>query len=196
MDLLAAFFFSVFVLATLHQGESSLKTSTQSQSIFIPSALVGMGLLTVVYTALVYFGSVYQPVLVGVAPEQLLGTVAKEALGASSVWIVCLTIFLACLTTALVLAVLFAEFLAHEVAPGRLSEKAALIVTLGIAFAISTLEFQGIARFLGPILETVYPALITLTLINIAAKLTKCEVTTAQARWPVALTLATKCLFF
>ena len=64
----------------------------------------------------------------------------------------------------------------------------ALLVTLLIAFGVSTLEFSGIAAFLAPILETLYPALIVLTLVNIANKLWGVKL----RRWPVLLTFAAK----
>jgi LIVCS family branched-chain amino acid:cation transporter len=65
-------------------------------------------------------------------------------------------------------------------------------MTLAIGFAVSTLDFGGIARFLGPLLETVYPALITLTLVNIACKLFSFRST----HWPFTLTIAAKLFAF
>lgn len=44
-----------------------------------------------------------------------------------------------------------------------LNQGTTLAITLAIAFFVSTLEFSGIASFLGPILEAIYPALIILT---------------------------------
>ena len=62
---------------------------------------------------------------------------------------------------------------------------------LKISFFVSTLEFAGIAKFIGPILEAVYPALIMLTLVNIAHKMWGFK----SSHWPVTVTLATKLLW-
>lgn len=99
-----------------------------------------------------------------------------------------MTVVLACLTTAIVLTSLFSDFLLTEVLQNKVGSNQALFVTLAISFMISTLEFSGIAKFLGPILETVYPALIVLTLVNIAHKLWGVK----ASHWPVTLTFAAK----
>lgn len=47
----------------------------------------------------------------------------------------------------------------------------ALILTLAIGFGISTLQFEGIAKILGPVLQLFYPALIALAIGNLLSKL-------------------------
>jgi LIVCS family branched-chain amino acid:cation transporter len=92
-------------------------------------------------------------------------------LGPLAAPIVCGTVILACLTTAIVLALLFADFLRKEVSKDRLSSSASLVLTLAITFFVSTLEFSGIGKFIGPILQISYPALIVLTVSSILQKL-------------------------
>jgi branched-chain amino acid:cation transporter, LIVCS family len=91
---------------------------------------------------------------------------------------------LACFTTAVVLTSLFAEFLQVNICKNKISEPWAMIITLALTFFVSTLAFSGIALFLTPILETIYPALIVLTAMGIAHKLWK----TPIYRWVVAAT--------
>src|SRR5262249_35503872 len=155
-------------------------------------ASVGGGLLIGVYLSLVFLGAVYAPQLIDVPPQEMLGVIAHEAMGSLSAPVVCVAIILACLTTAVVLAALFADFLRKEVAANGISPHSAMFVTLMIAFLVSTLEFSGIARFLSPILETIYPALITLTVVNICAQVWGFK----MIRWAVAITLLTKLCFF
>lgn len=183
MDLLAAFFFSQFVIQHL-KGKSAEKH-------FYASSLIGAGLLSAVYLSLVMLGWKFSPLLEGVPPQEMLGMIAMESLGSFAAPCVCLAIVFACLTTAIVLASLFADFLRTEVAQGKIGNKLALLITLGISFAVSTLDFAGIAGFLGPVLETIYPALITLTVINIGSKLLGYRST----HWPFTLTLITKLLW-
>jgi branched-subunit amino acid permease len=42
-----------------------------------------------------------------------------------------------------------------------------LIISLLMTFGVTTLEFQGIARMLNPVLEICYPGLILLTFYNL-----------------------------
>lgn len=188
MDLLAAFFFSTFVINHLSKKFSSDTESSLLVKVFLKSALLGGGLLSIVYCGLVYLGAAFANNLEGVAPQAMLGMVAQQTLGSFSAPIVCAAVVLACFTTAVVLASLFADFFRQEVCQDKVNAPLSLLVTLSIAFGISTLEFSGIAAFLAPILETLYPALIVLTLVNIANKLWGVKLT----RWPVVLTFVAK----
>lgn len=184
MDLLAAFFFSTFIIRHLESHSDGTSMTRQ----FVRSSLIGGALLSIVYLLLVYLGYAYGAALTGVAPQEMLGVIAQHALGDYSAPIVCTAVVLACFTTAVVLATLFAEFLENEVTQKKLSTNWSMVVTLAIAFLVSTLDFAGIARFLGPILEAIYPALIVMTVLNVCTKIWG----TKKRRWPVALTLAAK----
>jgi LIVCS family branched-chain amino acid:cation transporter len=188
MDLLAAFFFSQFVIKHLHgklspdDGEPSLLKH------FCKSSLIGAGLLSSVYFALVLLGWIYSPLLTNTPPQEMLGIIAIESLGPIAAPCVCLAVLFACLTTAIVLASLFSDFLRSEVTQNKIGNKQALLITLGISFLVSTFDFAGIARFLGPVLEAIYPALIALTLVNIANKFFGIK----SSHWPFTLTLTAK----
>jgi branched-chain amino acid:cation transporter, LIVCS family len=193
MDLLAAFFFSSFVIQHLAKYViSGKKEETPTPIIFVKSSLVGGSILAIVYLALVILGNLYSIELTHTAPTEMLGIIAQKVLGQWAAPVVCATIFLACLTTAVVLATLFADFLKIEISQKKLTAWQALAITLVIAFFVSTLEFSGIAKFLGPILETIYPALITLTIVNMANQLWG----TPMLRWPVAATFLIKLFCF
>jgi LIVCS family branched-chain amino acid:cation transporter len=169
MDLLAAFFFSVFVIKQLKRKNTD--TPRASLPLFLKSSLVGAGLLAAVYFALVLLGSMYAPLLGNVPPQEMLGFIAEQALGPLAAPVVCVAVILACLTTAIVLASLFSDFLKQEIARGQLPTPIALLTTLIIAFCISTLQFSGIMAFIAPILEFTYPALIVMTVVSIFHKL-------------------------
>lgn len=191
MDLLAAFFFSTFIIQHLSKKFSVDVDHSSLVKVFLKSALLGGGLLSLVYCGLVYLGTAFSAELHSTAPQAMLGKVAQSTLGVLSAPIVCVTVVLACFTTAVVLSSLFADFFRQEVCREKINSSIALLVTLLIAFGISTLEFSGIAAFLAPILETLYPALIVLTLVNIANKLWGVKL----RRWPVVLTFAAKLYF-
>jgi LIVCS family branched-chain amino acid:cation transporter len=188
MDLLAAFFFSQFVIKYLHSKLSPKDGEPSLLKHFYKSSLIGAAILSSVYFALVLLGWIYSPLLTDIPPQEMLGMIAIESLGSIAAPWVCLAVLFACLTTAIVLASLFADFLRCEVAKNKIGNKQALLITLGIGFVVSTFDFAGIARFLGPVLEAIYPALIALTLVNITNKLFGIK----SSHWPFTLTLAAK----
>lgn len=183
MDLLAAFFFSTFVIRHLQTKDE--KTSLK---VFLRSSFVGASILSFVYVALVFLGHNYSPSLQDKQPQEMLGIISLQALGSFAAPCVSITVILACMTTAIVLTSLFSDFLKNEVSKGKINEKYSLLITLFIGFCVSTLDFAGIAKILGPILEVIYPALIMLTLVNIAGKIWGFK----QTHWPVTALIAFK----
>jgi len=192
MDLLAAFFFSGFIIKYLHDRFPSAPEDKSKLKIFSKSALVGAGLLSIVYVALVCLGWIYHATLASVPPQEMLGVIALNSLGALAAPCVCLAVIFACLTTAIVLTSLFADFLRTEVTRSKIGNAPAILITLTIGFLVSTLEFAGIARFLCPVLETIYPALIALTIVNICNKFWGIK----ASHWPFTLTILVKLFAF
>lgn len=188
MDLLAAFFFSKFVIGHLYNNPKTASDETLLHKVFLKASVVGGGILSVIYFALVLLGWNYAPVLANQPPQEMLGIIAMESLGTLAAPAVCVAVIFACMTTAIILTSLFADFIRTEVSRNKLGNVPALVITLVISFLVSTLDFAGIARFLGPILEMIYPALIALTVFNIANKYWGVKAT----HWPFTLTLAAK----
>jgi LIVCS family branched-chain amino acid:cation transporter len=166
MDLLASFFFSAFVIGRLKAQGATLR-------MFFTSSCIGMGLLSLVYMALCFLGAIFSKECAGHLPHELLGVIAKETLGEYAALCVGVTMLLACLTTAMALATLFSDFLKNDIFQGKMAGGVSLAVTLLIGFFVSTFEFSGIAKFLGPIVEMLYPVLILLTVANIVMRFRK-----------------------
>jgi LIVCS family branched-chain amino acid:cation transporter len=188
MDLLAAFFFSVFVIKHLQEHKAISSNPAASLPVFMKASFIGAGLLSSIYFVLVLLGSMYAPYLANVPPQEMLGHIAELALGSYAAPVVCVAVILACLTTAIVLASLFSDFLRKEVCRERLPSHWSLLITLAIAFVVSTLKFSGIMAFIAPILEFTYPALIVLTCINILHKLWGLKI----VRTPIAIAVLLK----
>lgn len=163
MDLLAAFFFAPIVISSLGNSEND---QNLNRFVLIAS-IIGASLLALVYIGFCYLAYFYAPQLVGVTSDQLLGTIAIKILGPYAGIIVGLTVAFACLTTAIALIAAFASFVEKEILKEKIGYVPILIVSLLTTFAVTTLEFQGIARLLNPVLEICYPALILLTFYNL-----------------------------
>jgi LIVCS family branched-chain amino acid:cation transporter len=188
MDLLAAFFFSKFVIGHLYSNPKTASDETLLHKVFLKASMIGGGILSIIYYALVLLGWNYSPILLNQPPQEMLGIIAMASLGSYAAPCVCVAVIFACMTTAIILTSLFADFIRTEVSQNKLGNAPALLITLAISFFVSTLDFAGIAKFLGPILEMVYPALIALTLFNIANKYWGVKST----HWPFTVTLVAK----
>ena len=188
MDLLAAFFFSTFVIEHLQSSGAEKVCEKTSLSTFLKSASIGAGILTIVYFFLVLLGSIYASELTTVAPQEIFGFIALKTLGSFAAPCMCIAIVLACLTTAVVLASLFADFLSKDLSKGKIGGKMSLVITLLIAFGMTLLKFSGIMNFLGPLIAMIYPALIMLTVVNIAHRMWGLK----NSHWPTTLTLVAK----
>lgn len=173
MDLLGAFFFSSVVLAYLEKdvvvtGERNYKRLIK---LALQASCVGAFLLAATYVGFSYTAAFHSEALNGVRKDELAGVMAQIVLGPYASLVACIAVALACLTTAIALSSVFAEFLHKDIFADKMSYGFALIVTLVLSFFVSTLNFTGIAQILTPILQICYPALIVLSVLNIAYKL-------------------------
>lgn len=185
MDLLASFFFSSAILVGLkkEKGEGT-DNSTTKQALY--ASVIGATLLAITYVGFSLVASYHSNYLGISEQEDLLGAITLRIIGPSAGLLVCITVVLACLTTAIALSSVFAEFLQNGVFNGKVSYEVALVGSLIVTFFVSTFEFSGISAFLTPILQICYPGLIVLTFINIAYSLKKVQ----PVRIPVFLTFA------
>lgn len=175
MDLLGAFFFCSVVLACLKRGtEPSEHEHVNYKKMIIQTlkaSCIGASLLALIYVGFSYVAAFNSETLADISKDLILATLSHQILGPYAGIIASIAVALACLTTAIALAAVFAEYLHLDVSQEKFSYHTSLIITLVISFVISTLDFTGIIAFLAPILEVCYPGLIVLSLVNIAYKL-------------------------
>lgn len=169
MDLLAAFFFSSAILAVLREKQT---ITSNYINIAFKASIIGAILLAAVYIGFSSIAAFHGADLPVTNKDELLSALTLRIAGPYANMLVCMTVVLACLTTAIALISVFADFFQKEVLRGKISYETTLIGSLLMTFAVSTLQFTGISSFLGPVLQICYPALIVLTLLNIAYKLT------------------------
>lgn len=169
MDLLAAFFFSSIILSSLKDA-LSLNPEENLMKMTLKAGAIGAFLLAATYIGFSYIASYHGNGLAIDSTDQLLGAITMKIMGPSAgIWI-CATIALACLTTAIALCNVFADFISTHLFQGKISYNTTLICTLLATFIVANLQFTGISAFLGPILEICYPFLIVLTIYNLILK--------------------------
>jgi len=191
MDLISALLFATMVVPHFAGGTEGLSPDEADRYVrkkMTGASLVAAGLLMVSYVGLCFLSARHSGSFPGVAPEDLLQAISIKILGYWGGVIAAIVVFLACLTTAISLAVVFTEYLRKDLFRERLSPVVSLIVALGATAAITNLGFSGILKLLGPILEILYPGLIVLCLLNIAHRLY--EVKPVRAPVFIALGLA------
>lgn len=173
MDLLGAFFFSSVVLVCLRQQASSAEETTPRSlvKLTLKASCFGAFLLALIYAGFSYAAAYHSLALEGVSSDALINAMSVHILGPYAGLIVCVAVALACLTTAIALAAVFAEFLYEDISQFKLGYISSLIITLVVTAFVATFNFSSIVSFLAPILQAIYPALIVLSLTNIFYKL-------------------------
>jgi branched-chain amino acid:cation transporter, LIVCS family len=173
MDLLGAFFFCSVVLVSLKKDVKMTdpQHAKQTLNLTLKASCIGASLLALIYIGFSYVAASYSHSLNGVSPDALITAVTLQVLGPYAGIVVCLAVTLACLTTVIALSSVFAEFLHKDICHKKIKYSHALIITLVSSFLVSTLDFNGIAHLLAPVLQLFYPALIVLTLLNILYKI-------------------------
>lgn len=165
-DIFAALFFSSAIIPSFRQvlGDSDCKKKLMALA--VKSSLLGMLLLFAVYVGLSFVAANLRGGLVLVPQDKLLGVISTMTMGSTAGLFANLVVSLACLTTAISLAVVSAEFFKKEVFFNRLSYKNCLMITMIITWLFSLLGFNGIMAIILPILMVVCPAVIMLVLLN------------------------------
>ncbi len=172
MDLLGAFFICTLVLDGLRKKMHSDDPKNYKVLIMatLKASCIGAALLGLIYFGFSYIAAFHSLSLENIRPEELVSKIALVVLGSYGGIFVCFAVTLACLTTAIAMTTVFAEFLHQDISNKKISYTLALVITLVIAFLISTLDFTGIIKMLAPVLTLCYPALIALCILNILYK--------------------------
>ncbi len=169
MDLLGAIFFAGLICRALRTSDQ--QSSKEIAIMSVKAGIIGTSLLGLVYTGFCLLAALYAPVIQGVDKAQLLTALASLILGPLGGVLANVTIALTCLTTAMALTTVFAEYLHQEIVGGRLSYTTSLAMTVATTCFMTNLGFSGLMAFIEPIIVVCYPGLIVLALVNLAHKL-------------------------
>ncbi len=187
MDLMGAFFFSSVAILCLKKElhPTDTKDFKKLVKMTIKAGCIGASLLALVYIGFSYVAAYNSEFLAAVPKEQMLGALAMKIMGPNAGIVAIISVTLACLTTAIALAAVFAEFIHEDISNMKISYPVALVGTLFTTFLISTLHFEGIMNYLQPTLIICYPALIMLSFVSLLYKLYGFK----YVKTPVAATL-------
>lgn len=172
MDLLGGLFFSsVVIICLTKELDAKGITSKQLVTLTLKAALIAAALLGIVYMGFIVLSAGHSEELSRITQSQILSAVAMKVLGPIAGLAASAAVALACLTTAMALSAVFAEYLEQGASRHKLNYTTSLVVTLVLTYFTALLNFEGIVRLVGPALQIAYPALIILSICNLFNKL-------------------------
>lgn len=190
LDLIASFIFAPMVMSHFISNAGEEDPVLRQKAVFskmLKASLIAAGLLSLMYIGLTYVASFYTSVLdPSHQREERLSAIAMLLLGPQGALISCVAVAMACLTTAIPVASICADYLKKDILSNRGGSLFSLVMVLGISAIIANLGFMGIAKMLSPVLQILCPGLIVLSIFNIAHKLYETHV----PRVPVFVTFA------
>ncbi len=175
LDLIASFIFAPLVLAHFCSKKKSNETSPEERRLIfkrmIKACFLAAFLLSGMYIGLTYISSFYTPHLPAHASEERLAAISMHLLGTHGALFSCLAVAMSCLTTAIPISIISAEFIQKDLMKEKGNLYVACIISLGISALMANIGFMGIAKMLSPILQILCPGLIILSVLNILHKL-------------------------
>lgn len=175
LDLLAVIFFSSLLISNLKKHVHGTLSNRELMRLLVQAGALGALLLGLMYAGFVMVAAWQSgaQACAGVGRGQLLSVLASIVLGAGGGALASITIAIACMTTAIALTTVFAEYVSTQLFFGKfkINYITALTITLVIALFFANYGFEGIQAMLAPIVMILYPALIVLTCTNILYKL-------------------------
>ena len=152
-------------------GDLTPENSKQVFKKMLKACLIATALLSAMYVGLTYIASYYTHLLPSHLPEERLAAIARYLLGPQGAFFSCIAVAMACLTTAIPVVSICADYIKKDLLKDRCTPLFSLLIALGISGIIANLGFIGIANMLSPILQILCPGLIVLSVLNIANKM-------------------------
>jgi len=175
MDLLGAIFFSSIVVVLLKKTLGEPKTQKEVHKLAVvglKAGLIGTSLLGLVYIGLSFLGKYHGFGLMMLNEGERFREVSLRVLGSYGALVIATAVLMACLSTAIALSAVVAEYLQEEIFRRKISFVPSLIVLLALCLPLSIAGLDEVGRLVGgPILYIGYPILVALTFLNIAYKL-------------------------
>lgn len=173
LDLLGALFFSSIILSIMRANTKHKGCSEQQYALVgLKGGLIGTSLLGLVYFGMSILGVYYGHGLEHINSGELFRDISLLILGGYGTLIVASAVLLACLSTAIALAAVIAEYMKSKIFKNTISYAQALLLTLLSCIPLATFGLTSVLKLTaGPLTFVGYPMLITLTLCNLAHKL-------------------------
>lgn len=185
LDLLGALFFSSIIIMLLKNTLGASYDQKKAVTMALQASVIGVSLLGCIYVGMSFLGAYHGQAFHGANAGELFRAISFKILGAHGAFIIATAVLMACLSTAIALAAVVAEYLHIEIFRKRIGYVPSLIIVLASCLPLSIAGLSQVLALTGGIITYVgYPVLIALTFCNIAYKI--CGFTPVKV--PVALT--------
>lgn len=169
---IAVLFFSHAIVNSLKQvsiveGKIDRKKMLKAS---LKSAYWSSFLLIATYAGLVLLSNKYGGYLEGHVPDRLFEIVSCKILGRNFGVAGCVIPVLIYLSASVVFSSIFAEFIHTAVTKQSLSYSSSLILTLFCSYGVVVFQWYELFYFVSVLVHLLYPALLTLTILNILQK--------------------------
>lgn len=168
-DLIGATFISYLIYSAIQNNETMSVKKLISKG--VKASLIGALLLGSVYSGFSLIAAIHSPFLVGVPDARLLSVLAVKILGDKAGLLANITVAVACLTTAIALTTIVADYVTYKLFKGRVSYLYCLLAIIAIFIGMANLGFAGIMKWIDITVVLSYPTLIVLSIANICKKL-------------------------
>lgn len=163
MDVLACVAFGITIITTIRQlgirDETDIARETGRSSLFT------LVIMSLIYLGLTYIGASSLGIMPGQANGgEILVLTAKHYLGSTGLFLLALTITVACLKTVIGLAVSISQTFVRLFPKGP-SDRFWTMAFIGVAFALANFGLNTIIQLSIPVLMFLYPLTITLILL-------------------------------
>jgi len=175
LDVLAAIFFASIILNLLKRSMINQDEENILRRLAVTgfqAGIIGVSCLALIYVGLSYLGVFYGFGLETVNSGELFREVSRRVLGDNGAIVIAIAVLMACLSTAIALSVVTADYLQNEIFRNRINYVTALLISICASIPLSTAGIDyvlGIAG--GPLVFIGSPIIITLIFCNIAFKL-------------------------
>lgn len=187
LDLLGALFLASIVLSMIktNMDKTIADNPRLLALITLKASIIGVGLLSLVYIGMALLGMYYGYGLEHINAGELFRTISFRVLGTSGAIVIATAVLMACLSTAIALSAVVAEYLQKELLHNRIGYVTSLFFVLVASLPLSIAGLTAVLKLTGGFITYVgYPVLIVLTLVNILYKLFGFK----PVKLPVALT--------
>ncbi|MBQ6550362.1 MAG: branched-chain amino acid transport system II carrier protein [Lachnospiraceae bacterium] len=164
MDALAGIPFSIIIINSLRNKGYEDKRS--QHTVLMPACFVAFAGLFLVYGGLSWLGASTSQLELGTVNQtSLLVKITDMLLARGGVILLGLIVLIACLTTAIGMASAAAEYFS-ALTKNRLSYRLLIVITCISGFLLSNLGIDSIIKMAAPILELLYPILLTQVILS------------------------------
>ena len=174
LDLLGTIFFGSIILTIMKQNVKHATRFELSRFALtgLQGGLIGSSLLALVYVGLSVLGLIHGYGLESVNAGELFRNVAFRIMGTQGAFIVMIAVLMACLSTAIALLAVVAEYFQVDICRSKIGYIPSLLFIILITLFPCNLGLDFIIELtLGPIAGVIYPMIIVVTICNLAYKI-------------------------